>query len=277
MIRIWHQSMTVLEDLPGYAKLMKEHAQRVCEVDTTVDLHGLMPGTFTHDFAPLQSAASPWLYQLTCLQIVENVIRAQQEGYDAVAMSCFGDPHLDICRSLVDIPVLSASETSLRVASTSAQAFGILVPDEAAAKRARARAKAYGFEARIAIVAACTPGLTEYELERGFSGDATLIARLTEQLRKMVAAGADIIIPAEGVLNSVLVHNRISHVDGVPVFDSFGSVMASAEMLVKLHRSTGLRNAKTGAYAKPPAEFVRHFRQVAIKTLQEADARDRRM
>jgi len=269
--------MTVLEDLPGYAKLMKEHAQRVCEVDTTVDLHGLMPGTFTHDFAPLQSAASPWLYQLTCLQIVENVIRAQQEGYDAVAMSCFGDPHLDICRSLVDIPVLSASETSLRVASTSAQAFGILVPDEAAAKRARARAKAYGFEARIAIVAACTPGLTEYELERGFSGDATLIARLTEQLRKMVAAGADIIIPAEGVLNSVLVHDRISHVDGVPVFDSFGSVMASAEMLVKLHRSTGLRNAKTGAYAKPPAEFVRHFRQVAIKALQEADARDRRM
>jgi Asp/Glu/hydantoin racemase len=271
--RIWHQSMTTLEDLPGYARLMQAHAQQVCDAGTSVDLHGLAPGTYTPEIAPIQAAGIPWLHHLASLQIVENVIRAQDEGYDAVAMSCFGDPHLDICRSLVDIPVLSAFETSLLVASTSARAFGILVPDDAAARRARQRARAYGFDNRVALVSGCSPELTEYQLEKGFDGDAALLDALYTNIRRMAAAGVDIIIPAEGVLNSVLVKNGIRNVDGVPVFDSFGAVLAAAEMMVRLHRRTGLRNARTGAYRQPPRHFVEHFRRQAAGTLAAADAR----
>ena len=276
MIRIWHQSMTVLEELPGYAGLMGDHARRVCNTDTAVELHGLMPGTYTPEIAPIQAAAMAWPHNLAALQIVENVIRAEREGFDAVAMSCFGDPYLDVCRSLVDIPVVSAFENSLLVAATAARAFGILVLDEPAARRARARVKAYGFDGRVALVAPCAPSLTEYELEKGFTGDKALMERLHAQIRELAALGADLVIPAEGVLNAVLVHNGVNNVDGVPVFDSYGAVMANAEMLVKLQRTTGLRNARSGAYAKPLPEFITHFRRVAIRTLQEADAREAR-
>lgn len=274
MIRIWHQSMTTLEDQPGYARLMKEHAQKVCAPDTVVDLHGVMPGTHAPDLAPIHAAGLAWLAELNALQIVENVIRAEAEGYDAVAMSCFSDPQLDACRSLVDIPVVSAFETSLLVASTSARAFGLLVPNESAIRNNRKRVKHYGFEHRVAAIAACDPPLTEYEMEHGFDG-GPIVDKLVSNIRRLAEQGADIVIPAEGVLNALLVRNGIANVDGVPVFDSFGAVVATAEMLVRLQRSTGLRNARRGSYSKPTGKQVAHARDIAIRTLGEAARRGR--
>ncbi|MES2975187.1 MAG: aspartate/glutamate racemase family protein [Pseudomonadota bacterium] len=270
MIRIWHQSMTTLEEQPGYAKLMQAHAQKVCGPDTVVDLHGVMPGTHAPDLAPIQSAGLAWLAEMNSLQIVENVIRAQDEGYDAVAMSCFSDPQLDICRSLVDIPVVSAFETSLLVASTSARAFGLLVPTDSAVRNSRKRVKNYGFDHRVALVSACEPQLTEYDMEHGFEGGGDMVEKLVANIRRMGAAGADMVIPAEGVLNALLVKNGVTNVDGVPVFDSFGAVMATAEMLVRLHRTTGLRNARKGGYTRPDPKFVKHSRDVAIRALTAA-------
>jgi allantoin racemase len=272
MMKIWHQSMTTLEDQPGYASLMKQHAQKVCAPDTVVDLHGVMPGTHPPDLAPVQAAGLAWLAELNSLQIVENVIRAQDEGYDAVAMSCFSDPQLDICRSLVDIPVISAFETSLLIASTSARAFGLLVPTASSVRNTRRRIQQYGFEHRAAVVAACDPQLTEYDMEHGFEG-GPMVDKLVANIRRLRDAGADIVIPAEGVLNALLVRNGIDNVDGVPVFDSFGAVMATAEMLVRLQRTTGLRNARSGAYRQPPAQAMAHARRVALAALQAANER----
>jgi allantoin racemase len=273
MIRIWHQSMTTLEELPGYARLMQAHAQRVCDPATVVDLHGLREGTHAPGVAPIQAAGLAWLHELNSLQIVENVIRAGDEGYDAVAMSCFGDPKLDVCRSLVDIPVLSAFETSLLVASTSGRAFGFLVPTESAVRNTRRRIAHYGYEHRSVAVVACDPPVTEYDLATAFDGNGALVERLVAQMRQMVAAGVDIVIPAEGVLNAVLVHNEISNVDGAPVLDSYGAVIAMAEMLARLQRATGLRNSRKGMYSRPDRALVEHARSVAVEAFLEATAR----
>jgi hypothetical protein len=44
-IRIWHQSLTDSQ-APGYARMLEEHARRICGADTVVDLHGLRPSTY---------------------------------------------------------------------------------------------------------------------------------------------------------------------------------------------------------------------------------------
>lgn len=267
-IRIWHQSMTILEDQPGYTELMKEHALRVCDEGTVVDFHGVSP-----DSNAPETIAFAWPHLLNSLEVVENVIRAEKEGYDAVAMTCFLDPLVDVCRSVVDIPVLVPLETSLLVASTSARAFGLMVTSEPAGKYFRHRSAGYGFENRIALVEASDPPLDDNELEAGFRGDRSLIDPLIEQIKRMVAGGADIVIPAAGVLNAMLVHNDITNVDGVPVLDSFGAVLGTAEMLVKLHRRSSFRNANTGLYRRPSDEQTRHARDVAIRILTEASGR----
>lgn len=272
-IRIWHQSMTVLEERPGYARLLGEHIRKVCDEQTVVDLHGLTPGTYPLGVDPFELAGLAREHYLE-QQIVENALRAEREGYDAFAMTCFSDPKLDLCRSLVSIPVLSAFETSLLTAATSAKKFGILVPDGAFRHFFRELATSYGFGQRIATVAGCSPALTETEIERGFGGDPALIERLYADMRSMARAGADIIIPAEGVLNAMLVQNDVSNVDGLPVFDAIGALFAHAEMMVKLQRRTGLRNSKSGAYRRPSPAMLRHLRSCAARALEEAAGLD---
>src|SRR5918999_3426581 len=125
-IRIWHQSLTDLTLLPGYAAMLQEHAGRVCSPDTTVELHGLTPGTYPPGMPPIDMVRYRWAHHLAFVQVVENCIRAEREGYDAVAISCFVDPGLEEARSVVDIPVVSSLETALLVGSATARSFGLM-------------------------------------------------------------------------------------------------------------------------------------------------------
>lgn len=58
-IRIWHQSFTVLSDLPAYEEAM--HLARVQRPDTEVVFHGQLPGTYPADY-PGDDIAYSYLY-----------------------------------------------------------------------------------------------------------------------------------------------------------------------------------------------------------------------
>jgi Asp/Glu/hydantoin racemase len=272
-IRIWHQSLTDLTLLPGYSAMLRDHARRICGADTVVDLHGLTPGTYPDGMAPIDMVRYRWAHHLAFIQVVENAMRAQREGYDAVAISCFVDPGLEEARSLVDIPVVSSLETALLVSSTIGRAFGLLTIEETMARTLRELVHRYGFDSRVDAVAALDPPITEFELDEAFAGSPQFAERFARQGRRMVADGCDVIIPAEGVLNTVLVRNEIQTIDGTPVLDSYGSLLTVAEMLVQLRRRSGLSVGRSGAYAQPPDSLVRHLRRVTTGILQESDKR----
>jgi len=268
-VRIWHQSMTDLTVLPGYARMLVEHAMQVCDPGTRIDPHGVRPGTYPPGMAPIEMARSPWSGHLRAIQIVENVMRAEREGYDAVAISCFVDPGLDEARSLVDIPVVSSLETALLVSSTVGRAFGLITLDEAMADRLRKLIRGYGFQDRVVSVVPLDPPLTEHQLDKAFSGSKEFVDRFSAQARSLIRAGVDVVIPAEGVLNTVLVRNRLSEIDGIPVLDSWGAVLGMAEMLVRLRKRTGLRVGRGTAYFRPSAAIVNHLRRVTLESLEE--------
>lgn len=274
-IRIWHQSLTDLTLLPGYVAMLRDHARRICSPDTTVDLHGLAPGTYPPGMAPIEMVRYRWAHHLAFVQVVENCIRAEREGYDVVAISCFVDPGLEEARSVVDIPVVSSLETALLVASTTARSFGLAAIDETMAVTLRELVHRYGYERRVAMVEAMDPPITEFELDQAFAGSPAFVDRFARQARGMIETGADLIIPAEGVINTVLVRNECFAVDGTPVLDSYGALLGFAEMLVQLQRRSGLRTSRRGAYARPPESLVRHLRRVTSGALDEAEARMR--
>ncbi|MFQ6081094.1 MAG: aspartate/glutamate racemase family protein, partial [Candidatus Bathyarchaeia archaeon] len=58
--------------------------------------------------------------------ILEKVKKAEEEGYNAVIIDCFGDPGLDAARELVNIPVLGANEASCHLAAQLAPRFSII-------------------------------------------------------------------------------------------------------------------------------------------------------
>jgi allantoin racemase len=272
-IRIWHQSMTDLTLLPGYAAMLQDHVRLICAPDTTVDLHGLTAGTYPDGMAPVDMTRYRWAHHLAFVQIVENVMRAQREGYDAVAVSCFVDPALEEARSVVDIPVVSSLETALLVSSTIGRAFGLLTIDESMARTLRELVQRYGFASRVVAVETMDPPIREFELDQAFAGSPALVERFAGQAKRMVAGGCDVIIPAEGVVNTVLVRNKLHNVDGTPVLDSYGALLAFAEMLVQLRRRSGLAIGRRGAYAQPPELLVRHLRRITSEVLRDSDAR----
>jgi allantoin racemase len=269
-IRIWTQSITDLTVLPGYANTLKNHARRVCGPDTTIDVHGVRPGSHPNGLPPIQVTKYYWAEHLLEAQLVENIMRAEREGYDAVAISCFLDPGMEDARSVVDIPVVSSCETALLVASTIGRSFGMLAIDEHMAEQVRTLVRAYGFQDRVKIIETLNPPFTEHELDLAFAGSPAFVERFSKQASKLVAAGVDVIIPAEGVINTVLVRNQVHQVAGVPVLDSYGALVAFAEMLVQLRRRAGLSVGRRGAYLKPSPDMISHLRRVTIDSLKEA-------
>jgi Asp/Glu/hydantoin racemase len=261
-MRIWHQSYTDLSELPGYRNMLTEHAKRVCSPGTQVDVHGVAPGTFPEGLSPVDVIAFNWPNQLVAGQIVENAMRAEKEGYDAMAISCFVDPGLEEVRSLVDIPVVSACETALLVSSAVGRAFGLLTLDDTMVHEVGKLVYRYGYQERVTEIVPLDPPLNEYHVEKAFAGSQEFVDDFTRQARQLVANGADLIIPAENVLNICLVRNGVKDVEGTPVLDAYGALLGFAEMMVLLRERTGLQVTRTGAYAQPPRQLVEHLRKI---------------
>lgn len=261
-IRIWHQSYTDLTRLPGYKAMLAEHARAICGPDTRVDLHGLRPGTYPDGMPPVAMTKYHYGLRLTDLQVIDNIVAAERAGYDAVAISCFLDPGLEEARSLVDIPIVSSCETALLISSTVARSFGFLTLDENMAAYLRRLVVHHGFGDKVTVVAALDPPINEFELDRAFAGSPEFVERFSKQARALIAGGADIIVPAEGVLNIALVRNGVQAIDGTPVLDSYGALLALAETLVTLRRKSGLQVSRVGAYAKPPDAVIANLRGI---------------
>jgi allantoin racemase len=271
-MRIWHQSYTDLTRLPGYAGMLAEHAKALSSPDTVVDLHGLRPGTYPEGMPPVAMVGYSYATHLADLQVIENIITAEREGYDAVAISCFLDPGLEDARSMVDIPVVSSCETSLLISSMLGHSFGFLTLDETMAGLLRKLVVRHGFGDRVKMIAAMDPPIDEHELDGAFDGSPEFVARFSAQAARMVAEGADVIIPAEGVLNVALVRNEVRAVAGAPVLDSYGSLIALAETMVRLRRVSGLTVSRVGSYAKPPAAVMPALRGIVADIMGNGTA-----
>ncbi|HEV7964797.1 MAG TPA: aspartate/glutamate racemase family protein [Actinoplanes sp.] len=264
-LRIWQQSITDLEQLPQYRRTLAAHGRTVCAPDTEVEVHGVRPGTYPDGLTPIEAIAFPWCHRLLSLQIVQGAMEAERQGFDAVAVSCFFDPGLVEARSVVDIPVVSMCETAFQVASAVGRRYGLIGLDSAHAEFLHGLAREYGVSERIAAIVPLHPAVTEADLDAVHGGGGDLAERVASAAEAVAARGADVIIPAEGVLNTALMRQGLRAIGGVPVLDAYGALLAHAEMLVRLRRTTGLATSRVGAYAKSDAAVRDHI--AALSTM----------
>ncbi len=71
-----------------------------------------------------------------------------------------------------------------------------------------------------------------------------MIERFRDAARKLIAAGAEAIIPGEAPLNVLLAANGVTQVDGAPIIDSLGAWVRDAEKLVDQRRLGGKPNRR---------------------------------
>jgi len=252
--------------------MLEDHARRVCAPDTELVVHGVRPGSYPPGMNPIEATRYPWSNHVLATQIAHNAAQAEAEGYDAVVVSCFFDPGLREARSLVDIPVVSMAETSLLLGTSVGGRFGLLGLQGEQSFALRELATSYGALDRVVATVPLEPAITESELEDMFSGGGDLVERVRRAAQVAIAAGADLIIPAEGMLNASLVRQGITEIDGVPVLDSYGLGLAYAEALVRLQRTVGLKISHAGAYGRPTPAHAAHFATATGAVLTESTA-----
>nr|WP_242443493.1 hypothetical protein [Sphingobium sp. LB126] len=132
-----------------------------------------------------------------------------------------------------------------------------LVPlGEGNVARLRDQVAQHRLDGRIAGLFALTPAVTEFDLANAFARTGPVVDAFLATARRAIAAGADIVIPAEGVLNELLASAGIRLVDEVPVLDAVATVMAHAEMMIALHRRVGLKRI----WRHPSRSFAVRFR-----------------
>jgi len=249
-IRIYHQSFTVLENLPDYERALRAHCRRVGRPGTEVALHGMHPGTYRTEY-PGNDIKYAALQALHAQQFLLGALAAEEEGFDAYAIATMPDPMLAESRSLVDIPVVGCGESAMLTALGLGRRFAVLLFIAEMAARIEQNVQRMGLTARFHC--AHDVGFSFHDVLRAFGDPEPLIDRFRGAARGCIARGADVIVPGEVPLGVLLAQAGVTEVDGVPVVDALAATVKAAETAVDLRRSTGLRPSRLGLFgAKPP-------------------------
>lgn len=255
-VRIWLQSVTDLDRLPGYAHQLDEHAAACVRPGTTVDVHGVTPGTYPPGVPPIDVLRYPAAEYLLGVQLLQHVRRAELEGYDAFAVCCFFDPIVDELRSAVDIPVVSLCESTLLMSAAAGRHFGLLGIAAANSDRLTELAQRYGYGGRVSAIVEIDPPLSEDDIDLAYDDPAALLPRLERAAQRCDDAGADLLVPAEGVLNGMLTRGGVRELAGLPVVDALAALLTHAEALVWLSRRAGLAVSHRHGLARAPDEVT---------------------
>jgi allantoin racemase len=249
-LKIWHQSFTVLEDLGAYSDALTAHFAKVSAPGTEVVMHGMREGTYRTNY-PGQDIRHIGLQYLHATQFVEAGIRAQQEGFDAYAISTLPDPALREIRSLLSIPVVGYGESAMLTACLLGRRFSVLVFISEFCDLIADNAERYGLGKRMCGVS--DVGFRFDDVLKGFSDPVELIERFRVSARREIARGADVIIAGEAPLCVLLSHQGVVEVDGVPILDSLFCWVKHAELLVNMQRLGGVATGRKGIFHEPPA------------------------
>jgi Asp/Glu/hydantoin racemase len=249
--RVWYQSFVHPVQQAPYIERLQALLNEVAGSDTRFEVHGLDPPD--HSFHPLT--------EFRCAsQVIGNALKAEKEGYDAFVLGHFQEPGLLEIRSSIDIPVISLGEANLLAALGMGQRIGLVTIDPVFVSWHDRQVRSHGFAERYVGTAAVKMDLPRFMT--AFTDQKTYAAVREEfvaQVRPLVAAGAEVIIPAGGLPMLLFAHERPFVIDGAPVLNGIAVVAKTTEMALALKDITKVFVSRRGSYAKAPPESIREF------------------
>ena len=98
-MKLWYQSMSRSQAWGEYHPVLRRIVDKVKDVNTSVEIHGITKSGGVAD-------QYRYLEYLETGEVLENVQRAQDEGFDAFLIGNIADPGIRECREIASIPVL---------------------------------------------------------------------------------------------------------------------------------------------------------------------------
>jgi Asp/Glu/hydantoin racemase len=253
-MRIWHQSFTVLEDVPAYTDALRKEIARVCRPDTEVVLHGQIPGTYT-DHYPGSDLAHSVIYELHELQWLAAALEAERQGFDAIVQANAPSPKTRQIRTLVDIPVVGYGESAFNLGGLYGRRIGMLFFNTQRRDFWPENIRQWGAAERFAGIEKAGASFDEVvEALTDETKRPQVVAKIVAQAEKLVAErDVDVIVPGEMPLNLLLSLSGVSEIAGATVWDGIAVSFKFAEMLVDLQAVSKMRPSNHGFFHSSPA------------------------
>jgi allantoin racemase len=157
---------------------------------------------------------------------IELAQKAENAGFDAVAMGCLMEPGLDGAKEVISIPVVGALECCVYLAAVLADRFSLIIGNPASGPALRSRIRRMGLESRLASIRAIESSPLEFAAEADTLPDRMLaVAKIAVE-----QDGAGSIISYGGL--NVLYHLRAAL--PVPVLNPQQCQVLMAEILQRV-------------------------------------------
>ncbi len=249
--RIWYQSFVHPIEQKPYIERLQAYLDKAAGAGVKFEVHGLdPPDRHFHALTEFRCAA----------QTIRNALEAERAGYDAFVIGHFQEPGLLQIRGAVDIPVVGLGEASMLAALSMGGRLGLVTIDPVFIDWHERQISAHCFDRRVVGVRAIQIDLPGFM--RAFTDDASYAkvrADFIEQVRPLVAKGAEVIIPAGGLPMLLFARERPFVIDGAPVLNGIAVAVKAAEMALALRDLTGSVVSRRGTYAKASAACVEEY------------------
>jgi allantoin racemase len=249
--RIWYQSFVHPIEQAPYIERLQAYLDKAAGPDVKFQVHGLdPPDRYFHPLTEFRCAA----------QTIRNALEAERAGYDAFIIGHFQEPGLLQVRGAVDIPVIGLGEASMLTAMSMGGKVGLITIDPVFIDWHQRQIAAHCLSERVIGVRAISVDLPGFM--RAFTDEsayAKVRADFIAQVEPLVAAGAEVILPAGGLPMLLFSRERPFVIDGALVLNGIAVAAKAAEMTLALHKLTGAVVSRRGTYAKASPACVEEY------------------
>ncbi|MFJ4268623.1 aspartate/glutamate racemase family protein [Paenarthrobacter nicotinovorans] len=265
-ISIWYQSTLDFSQHPNYERVLRTHANALSSTDTRVNVHGWSPEA-NNNLTVEDFTGSPVAYHSMIAPLfIEALLQAEAEGCDAFIAGSFSEPILNELRSLARIPVVSMPESTYLAGAMSAHKIGFVTINDATKPQLEKSMMLHDWgPRRISGFHVLTTPVTEFDLDGVLEAPGRYLDVLVEGFRTAIKQGAEVVVPAEGMLGLMAAINGLTEIDGIPIIDVVGTTVLVAELAVNLHRRTSLLQSRA-AYPAPSDAARRYIMAKASGT-----------
>jgi allantoin racemase len=249
--RIWYQSFVHPIEQAPYIERLQAYLDNAAGPDIKFEVHGLdPPDRHFHALTEFRCAA----------QTIRNALEAERAGYDAFVIGHFQEPGLLQVRGAVEMPVIGLGEASMLAAMSMGGKIGLVTINPVFIDWHQRQIAAHCLTERVSGVRAISVDLPGFM--RAFT-DESAYAKVRDdfvaQVGPLIAAGAEVILPAGGLPMLLFSRERPFVIDGALVLNGVAVAVKAAEMALALQNLTGAVVSRRGTYAKASPACVEEY------------------
>ncbi|MBA7499667.1 Hydantoin racemase [subsurface metagenome] len=236
-----------ISEAAAFDRPIAEFVNSAKRADTQVDVISLKRGPMHLEYHYYEA--------LILGDTLNQVKRAEKEGYDAAIIGCFYDPGLREAREITDrIVVAAPAEASMLIAAGLGHRFSIIVGRDKWIPKMYENVVKYGLISRLASFESVGSGVYDFQKDK-----TKTVRRIHKAAERAVHEKlAEVIIL--GCTMEFGFYKELQEELKIPVIDAILAPLKYAEFMVELRKDFGWGHSKICGYKSPPISEIKEWK-----------------